>query len=408
MYNAVICRYHEIATKGNNRYLFENQLVENMRYLLRDVDGLKIAKVRGRIWVSRKDKQDFSDGELAVLRDRLGFAFGLESFSPVVLGAPDMEFLRTAVRNCAGAFFDEAFAKRERVAFAIRARRSDKSFGMTSKEIEIDIAEVVNEHFGRGDGLYVNLDRPEVTVFCEVRDEFAFVYFETLRGPGGLPVGSNPPVLALLSGGIDSPVACNMLMKRGCRVHFVTFHSDPYTPPESSEKVKRIADSLNRWQRPGRLFLCNLAEIQKAIRDICNPRYRTVLYRRMMFRIAEKLLERCGAKAIITGESVGQVASQTITNLSTINSAIQTLVLRPLIGMDKSEAIDIARRIDTFELSSWQVPDSCTVFAPDQPATSVPQDRAEREEELLGDYEAVLDRIVEECEMYVSGGGEQR
>lgn len=404
MYNAVICRYHEIATKGNNRYLFENQLVENLRYLLREAAELKIAKVRGRIWISRRDKQDFSGDELASIRERLGYAFGVESFSPVILGAPDIGFLRDTVRHCAGAFFDAAFAKRDKVAFAIRARRSDKSFPMRSKEIEIDIAGVVNEHFGRGDGLYVNLDRPEVTVFCEVRDEFAFVYFESVRGPGGLPVGSNPPVLALLSGGIDSPVACHMLMKRGCRVHFVTFHSDPYTPPESSEKVRRIADALNRWQRPGKLFLCNLAEIQKAVRDACNPRYRTVLYRRMMFRIAEKLLERCGARAIVTGESVGQVASQTIVNLGTINSAIQTLVLRPLVGMDKSEAIDIARRIGTFELSSRQVPDSCTVFAPDQPATAVPRDRAERDEERLGDYEAVLDRIAGECETYISGG----
>ncbi len=405
MYNAVICRYHEIATKGNNRYLFENQLIENMRYLLRGAGDLKIAKVRGRIWISRRDKQDFTEDELQVIREGMGYAFGLESFSPVIMGAPDIGFLRETVRRCAGGFFDAAFEKRDKVAFAIRTRRSDKSFPMRSKEIEIDIAEVVNDNFGRGDGLYVNLDRPDVTVFCEVRDEFSFVYFESIKGPGGLPVGSNPPVLALLSGGIDSPVACNMLMKRGCRVHYVTFHSDPYTPPESTEKVRRIADALNKWQRPGKLFICNLVEIQKAIRDNCNSRYRTVLYRRMMFRIAEKLLGRCGAKAIITGESVGQVASQTIVNLGTIDSAIQTLVLRPLIGMDKSEAIDIARRIGTFELSSWQVPDSCTVFAPDQPATSVPQDRAEHDEERLGDYEAMLDRIVEECEIYTSGGG---
>lgn len=404
MYNAVICRYHEIATKGNNRYLFENQLIENLRYLLRDAGDLKIAKVRGRIWISRRDKQDFTEDELQVIREGMGYAFGLESFSPVIMGAPDIGFLRETVRRCAGGFFDAAFEKRDKVAFSIRARRSDKSFPMCSKEIEIDIAEVVNDNFGRGDGLYVNLDRPDVTVFCEVRDEFSFVYFESIKGPGGLPVGSNPPVLALLSGGIDSPVACNMLMKRGCRVHYVTFHSDPYTPPESTEKVRRIADALNKWQRPGKLFICNLVEVQKAIRDNCTSRYRTVLYRRMMFRIAEKLLERCGAKAIITGESVGQVASQTIVNLGTIDSAIQTLVLRPLIGMDKSEAIDIARRIGTFELSSWQVPDSCTVFAPDQPATSVPQDRAEHDEERLGDYGAMLDRVVEECEIYNSGG----
>lgn len=401
MFNAVICRYHEIATKGNNRHLFENQLMENIRYLLRSVPDLKIAKVRGRIWISRKDKQDFLDEELTIINRQLEYAFGLESYSPVIMGPRNIEFLRDAVKSHAGIFFEQAFAARKRVSFAVRARRSDKKFPMCSKDIEIELAELINEHFNRNDGLYVDLKHSEVTVYCEVRDEFSFVYFQNLKGPGGLPVGSNPPVLALLSGGIDSPVACNMLMKRGCRVHFVTFHSDPYTPPETCEKVKGIADELNKWQRPGKLFLCNLAEMQKAIRDNCNPRYRTVLYRRMMFRIAEKLLDRCGAKAIVTGESVGQVASQTIVNLDTINRAVSTLILRPLIGMDKSEAIDIARRIGTFELSSWQVPDSCTVFAPDQPATAVPVDKALNDEGRLGDYQALLDEIVENCEMYV-------
>ncbi len=401
MFNAVICRYHEIATKGNNRHLFENQLMENIRYLLRSLPDLKIAKVRGRVWVSRKDKQDFLDEELTVINRQLEYAFGLESFSPVIMGPRNMEFLRDAVKNYAGVFFEKAFAVKERVAFAVRARRSDKSFPLRSKEVEIELAELIDEHFNHKDGLYVDLDHSEVTVYCEIRDEFAFIYFENLKGPGGLPVGSNPPVLALLSGGIDSPVACNMLMKRGCRVHFVTFHSDPYTPPETCEKVKGIADELNKWQRPGKLFLCNLAELQKSIRDNCNPRFRTVLYRRMMFRIAEKLLERCGAKALVTGESVGQVASQTIVNLDTTNRAVTALVLRPVIGMDKSEAIDIARRIGTFELSSWQVPDSCTVFAPDQPATAVPADKAEHEESRLGDYQSVLDAIVESCEVYL-------
>ncbi len=403
MYNAVICRYHEIATKGNNRNMFENQLVENLRYLLRGVADLKIAKVRGRIWVSRKDKQVFTGDELSAIKKQLGYAFGIESFSPVIMGPSNIEFLRDTVKRYAGGFFEAAFAKHDKVAFAVRARRSDKHFPMTSKDIEIDIAEIIDGNFNRNDGLYVNLTEPEITVFCEVRDEFSFVYFEQAKGPGGLPVGSNPPVLALLSGGIDSPVACNMLMKRGCRVHYVTFHSDPYTPPETCEKVRKMADSLNQWQRPGKLFLCNLAEIQKAIRDNCNARYRTVLYRRMMFRIAEKLMDRCGAKALVTGESVGQVASQTIVNLGTTNSAVSALVLRPLIGMDKSEAIDIARRIGTFELSSWQVPDSCTVFAPDQPATSVPLDKALFEEEQLGDYDAMLNEIVENCEVYIGG-----
>jgi len=400
MYNAVICRYHEIATKGNNRHMFENQLIENLRYLLRDIPDLRISKVRGRIWIERRDREFFSSDELTGIDRYLNYAFGIESFSPVIMGPANMEFIRATVASKAREIFARRFARQERVSFAVRARRSDKKFPLRSKEIEIDIAEVIDREFNQNEGLYVDLNHPDITVFCEVRDEFAFVYFERQKGPGGLPVGSNPPVLALLSGGIDSPVACSMLLKRGCRVHFVTFHSSPYTPPETCSKVKRIADVLNRHQHPGKLFLCNLVEIQKAIRDNCNPRLRTVLYRRMMFRIAEKLMSLCGARALVTGESVGQVASQTITNLGTIDEAISTLVLRPLIGMDKNETINIARNIGTFDLSSEQVPDSCTVFAPDQPATAVALDKAQREEQRLGDFWAVLDEIIKNCEIY--------
>lgn len=397
MYNAVICRYHEIAIKGNNRSMFEKQMIENLYWLLRDLENLRISRVRGRIWINHKDKSEFLPDELETIKQQLPKAFGLESFSPVIMCEPDIEALKHVVDNTAGDFFDKALAAQKRVSFRVRAKRSDKDFPLCSKDIEIALAQVIGRKYDH-DRLDIDLVNGEITIGCEVRCEFAFIFYESYRAPGGLPVGCNSPVLALLSGGIDSPVACYMTMKRGCRVDFITFHSSPYTPPETVEKIKRVTAILNSYQRPGTLHICNLAPMQKAIRDNCDSRMRTVLYRRMMFRIAEKVARRNGRQALLTGEAVGQVASQTIINMSTINAATEMLVLRPLVGMDKNEAISIARHIGTFETCSEQVPDSCTVFAPKSPSTRVPKKNAEHEEARLGDFDALLEQIADAIE----------
>jgi thiamine biosynthesis protein ThiI len=399
MFNAIICRYNEIAIKGNNRAMFENRLIENIYGLLKDIEEIKVSRVRGRIWVQRPARQPLSDSELDIIKEQLPRAFGVESFSPVIMCGLDIEEICGAVDGSCDQFIQAAMTKKTVPAFRIRATRSNKKFPLISKDIEIRLAKVVAVKYGAG-RLSVDLTDADVTVGCEVRDEFAFVYYESFQGPGGLPVGCNSPVLALLSGGIDSPVACYMTMKRGCRVDYITFHSSPYTPQITIDKVKRIAVELNRFQRPGKLHICNLAPIQKLIRDNCNPRNRTVLYRRMMFRIAEKVARKTGCMALVTGESVGQVASQTIINLNTINDAINMLALRPLIGMDKSEGIALAERIGTFELSREQAPDSCTVFAPSSPSTAVPIDRAKEDEALLPGYESVLDEIIQGIEVY--------
>jgi len=203
-------------------------------------------------------------------------------------------------------------------------------------------------------------------------------------------------VLTLLSGGIDSPVAAYLTMKRGSGTGFLSFHSAPYTPPESTLKVERLAEKLNAFQRPERLFLANLAPFQKEVRDRCRERYRTVLYRRAMMRIAEMIAERYGYKALVTGEALGQVASQTIDNLNTINRAVHILILRPLIGADKLESIRIAEKIGTMEVSQEQVPDSCTIFAPASPATAVTLETAEEEEAKIPEYSGILAKIVDE------------
>ncbi|MBQ4315197.1 MAG: tRNA 4-thiouridine(8) synthase ThiI, partial [Lentisphaeria bacterium] len=251
----------------------------------------------------------------------------------------------------------------------------------------------------------IDLDNADITLGVEVRDEFSLIYFDTYSAPGGLPVGSNPRVLTLLSGGIDSPVAAYMIMKRGSATDYVTFHSSPYTPQETVDKVEAIAALLNTFQTKGTLHVVNLLPFQKLVRDCCSERMRTVLYRRAMFRIAEKIAHKTNCRALVTGEALGQVASQTVVNLDTINRATDMLVLRPLIGEDKLDTIAIAEKIGSMELSSVQVPDSCTVFSPSSPSTAVPAGLAEKEEEKIPEYAKVIDDIVSAAEVITPQDG---
>jgi len=398
MYNCVICRYHEIATKGNNRNMFEKCLVDNIKHSLRQIDfKCRVRRIRGRVWIE-PETGFFPVEVLTQINAVLADIFGLESFSPARLLTVDMDDIRATALDMAEQVF-AAFSGKNQPRFRVRARRSNKRFPLTSKDIEIDLVTALAGRIGN-DAFTIDLsDDADITLGVEVRDEFSLIYFDIFRGPGGLPVGSNPRVLTLLSGGIDSPVAAWQIMKRGSPTDFITFHSSPYTPPETVDKVKGIAKVLNTFQRHGRLFIVNLAEFQKAVRDNCAERMRTVLYRRAMLRIAEMVAKREDCKALVTGDSLGQVASQTVANMDTINRAIDLLVLRPLVGTDKLETIAVAERIRTMKLSSVQVPDSCTVFAPSNPATAVPVDLALKEEAKIPGYSQLLQKIVDDIEI---------
>lgn len=401
MYNCVICRYHEIATKGNNRNMFERCLCGNIKHLLADIPDIQVRRVRGRVWVERSDKGVFPAETLERIKVALRRAFGLESFSPAILLAPDMDVIRETVVSNAQKIFDGYSSG---VKFRVRARRSNKRFPLTSKDIEIDLVSAVAQVVG-SDLFIIDLDNADITLGVEVRDEFSLIYFDTYSAPGGLPVGSNPRVLTLLSGGIDSPVAAYMIMKRGSATDYVTFHSSPYTPQETVDKVEAIAALLNTFQTKGTLHVVNLLPFQKLVRDCCSERMRTVLYRRAMFRIAEKIAHKTNCRALVTGEALGQVASQTVVNLDTINRATDMLVLRPLIGEDKLDTIAIAEKIGSMELSSVQVPDSCTVFSPSSPSTAVPAGLAEKEEEKIPEYAKVIDDIVSAAEVITPQDG---
>ncbi len=396
-YNAVLCRYNEIATKGHNRRQFENRLVGGVQRVLRALGKLRVAREAGRIYIQPPEGVDtFSVADLAEIRRRLPVVTGLASASPGFLVAPELTAMEQAVDAGFEAVYQAVAAtvpEGEPVTYRMRANRADKAFPLSGTKLEIHFAErLVPRH----DRLAVNLKQAALTVELDVRHVRAFVCFERISGPGGLPEGTGGRVLALLSGGIDSPVACYQMMRRGCRVDYVTFHSSPYTPPALIAKVAKLAEILNDFQGGGRLFAVNLLPAQKQIRDICRSRFRTVLYRRFMVRVANRIAEETRAKALLTGDNLGQVASQTLANMSVIDAASDRMILRPLVAADKQDTVAVAERIGTMAVSCESVPDSCTVFAPDDPCTSSTVRRLEAEEAQL-DVPALVEACLEQA-----------
>lgn len=399
IYNTIICRYGELALKKGNRNQFENWLVTNITRLLRGIDNLKIDRVRGRMSLQHTDKSNFTEEEFKIIDKQLQKAFGLYSYSPAIMVEPNIDQIKDVVAKTCGDIFDKALeTKPSGVTFKVRARRSNKSFPLRSAEIELELADVIGKYIER-DRLNVNLKDSDITIGCEVRNEYAFIYYENIKAPGGLPVSPKSPVLAMLSGGIDSPVACYQAMKRGCCVDYITFHSAPYTTQESVDKVIKLAEILNEFQKPGRLHIANMAIIQKAIRDNCQERLRTILYRRAMMRISERVATKRQCKALLTGEAIGQVASQTLDNMNTIQNATDMVIIRPLITMDKEDIIEIAQKIETFDISAIQCMDSCTVFAPSSAATTSKIYRVVEEEAKIENYNELIDQIVSEIEV---------
>lgn len=382
MWNAILCKYAELALKGGNRKRFEKTLIRNIRRLLHELPDLQVSRERGRIVLGMPEQRAFAAEELDLLKQRLPKAFGLSSWAPGVIVERDMATLEQTVKTVFPAIYAEYEAEKPRgsIRFRVTGRRSDKSFPLESIAIGRHFADLVLPDFPR---LEVDLKHAELDLHVEVRSRWGMVYCREYPGPGGLPSGTANPGLALLSGGIDSPVACYQTMRRGSRLNFLTFHSYPYTPPEGIGKVARLVNMLNDYQRPGRYFACNLVEAQKIIRDTSIEGFRTILYRRLMMRVARTIAEAYHLSFLVTGESIGQVASQTIPNLVAIDEAADMLVVRPLACFDKQEAVDIARRIGTMAVSTEECADSCTVFAPRQPETGVKLDRLHRDEEKL-------------------------
>lgn len=353
----IIARPGEFWLKGKNRGFFERCAAKNLRHALADIPGVRVDRLRAQFNVHCAERA--GDATRRMLD-----VFGLSTIIPAWGAAPTLE----AILPVAERVLAEALELRPRdgtVSFRVDTKRADKRFPLTSPELNRRLAEhLLPLH---GERLTVDLKHAELTLGVHIRPERAYISGERLHGAGGLPVGSIGRTLCLLSGGIDSPVAAWLTMKRGCDVSFVSFHSFPYIGESSQRKIRRLAEALMRYQRRARLYTVPFARIQEAIRDSAPEPYRTVLYRRMMQRIASRLAEKSRLAALVTGESLGQVASQTLENLTCINAASSLPVLRPLISFDKQETIALARRIGTYDLSVQPEPDCCTVFQPEHP-----------------------------------------
>jgi thiamine biosynthesis protein ThiI len=342
----VIVHYHEIGLKGRNRAFFEQALAKNIRR----ATGLDVKRLPGRLLVS-------AGADFAGVRASLGDVFGIANFAPASGGRLSLE------QTCELAW--DVVRERSFETFAVRARKAHSEFPLSAREINEKVGAYLLERSGKR----VDLSAPDLTCRIEIVGDLVLVSAEREPGPGGLPVGVSGRVAALLSGGIDSPVAAARMMRRGSRVTLVHFHSQPYTDASSARHAAELAQILTRFQFEAGLWLVPLAPSQQLIAAQCPEELRTILYRRMMMRIAGEIAARDGARALVTGDSLGQVASQTIENLAAVEDASPLPVLRPLIGWDKTEIIAESQRLGMFETSSAPCQEACVLFEPKRPAT---------------------------------------
>jgi thiamine biosynthesis protein ThiI len=350
--NRVVVHYHEIALKRGNRPAFVSRLVDNIGRALRGTGVKRVRSVPGRVVINLTPQADWPE-----ISRRLQRIFGIANYSLSWRAERDIDAITTRALD--------AIEGRNFASFAVRAKRADKSFHLPSPEI----GRVVGSAVAERSHATVDLKHPELTINIEVLPREAFVALERLPGPGGLPVGASGTVLALISGGIDSPVAAWRMLRRGCQVAFIHFHGAPYQDRSSRDKVAELVHVLTPYQFESRLHLVPFGEIQRQIVSQVSRPHRVVLYRRMMLRIAEAVAKSIGAGALVTGESLGQVASQTLSNLTVTEEATSLSVLRPLIGMDKAEITAQAQRIGSFEISIQPDQDCCLLFVPRHPAT---------------------------------------
>jgi thiamine biosynthesis protein ThiI len=378
----VIVHYHEISLKRGNRPLFLRRLQENLARAVSDLGLVRVIQLPGRIVLDLEGNAD-----PAAVRARLDRVCGIANTALAMRTGSSMDRIKAAV--------DQVIDGQTFASFRITARRAFKTFPLTSTDLNRELGAHVLE---RRPEVRVDLHHAALEIHVEVLPHEAFVYPDRRPGAGGLPVGSSGTVAALISGGIDSPVASWRMMKRGCRVLFIHFHSVPYLPDASIRKVRELVRRLTQWQYVGNLYLVPFGEIQREVVLAVRPAARVVVYRRLMVRIAEVIARGSGAQALVTGESLGQVASQTLHNLARIDEVAVLPVLRPLIGMDKIEITDQARQLDTLETSNEPDADCCTLFVPEHPSTRLSQEEIAAMEARL-DIPALVRAGVEAATM---------
>jgi thiamine biosynthesis protein ThiI len=367
-----VIHYNELGLKKGNRDYFENALCANINATLANCGAERARRISGRILLPLGP-----DADVPEIKNRLRRVFGIAYFAEAMASPQAVENLEA---NSWALIQKHSFK-----SFRIEARRAEKRFPHTSVEINQRVGAYVKER----SQARVDLENAELTCWIEIVEKYALIYVERLAGPGGLPVGTSGKVVVLLSGGIDSPVAAWKMIKRGCTPVFVHFHSFPYTNAESQEKAKQIARLLSYYSLRSKVYLIPFAEVQRHIMAESPAGTRVILYRRYMMRLAAQIARREKARVLVTGDSVGQVASQTIENIDVISRSVPTPILRPLIGDDKVEIIDIARRIGTFEISIQPDQDCCSLFVPKHPETKANLVEVENAEARLDVTEAM-------------------
>lgn len=377
-YDSVLIRFGELALKGKNRHLFETRLMENIRHSLKAFSKVQITKSYGRMYV------ELNGESYEEIRDRLKKVFGIVSFSPTKMAPLELE----AIQKLASAVVQDV--KPIPTTFKVNVKRANKAFPHPTLEMN----HLVGSHVLRDIAeLKVDLHHPEMTLHVEIRDEGVFLYSQVVPGMGGLPSGTSGKVMMMLSGGIDSPVAAWMTMKRGVQIEAVHFHSFPFTSERAKQKVVDLTRVLSKYCGKIRLHVVPFTEIQTQINQHCPESLTITIMRRMMMRIVEKLAHKRHALAISTGESLGQVASQTLDSMNVINKVVNIPVIRPVVAMDKIEIIQYAHQIETYEISILPYEDCCTVFLPKSPSTKPNLKVTERAEAKL-DIEALVDAAV--------------
>ena len=380
MFTAFLIKYAEIGVKGKNRYLFEDALVKQIKYALKKCDGeYAVRKTDGRIYVDAVSEFDYDETVAALQK-----VFGISGICPVVY-VEDEGFEKLGERVVR--YIDEVYPDKNKT-FKVAARRARKNYPLNSMEINVEMGGVILDAYPQ---MHVDVHKPDILLNIEVRDKI-YIYSEIIPGPGGMPVGTGGKAMLLLSGGIDSPVAGWMIAKRGVKIDAVYFHAPPYTSERAKQKVVDLARKVAAYTGPIYLHIINFTDIQLYIYDKCPHDELTIIMRRYMMRIAEQIARQTDCIGLVTGESIGQVASQTMQSLVATNEVCELPVYRPLIAFDKMDIVDISEKIDTYETSILPYEDCCTIFVAKHPVTKPNVNIIRRHEQNLSEK---IDEMVQ-------------
>ena len=383
IFRAFLIKYAEIAIKGKNRYMFEDALVESMRKALTEVEGeFEVTKEMGRIYVFVKSEYYDYEETIAALKR----VFGIVGICPVVI-VEDTDFENVSAQVLK--YIDDVYPDKNKT-FKVNARRANKGYPLDSVEINLEMGGRILDAYPE---MKVDVHHPDINLVIEVR-KHVYIYSEIIPGPGGMPIGTNGRAMLLLSGGIDSPVAGWMIAKRGVRLDATYFHAPPYTSERAKQKVVDLARIVSQYSGPIKLHVVNFTDIQLYIYDKCPHEELTIIMRRYMMKIAEEIAKKDDCLGLITGESIGQVASQTVHSLACTNAVCTLPVFRPVIGFDKQDIVDISQNIGTYETSIEPYEDCCTIFVAKHPVTKPNLELIERSEKNLAEK---IDEMVKEA-----------